>query len=655
MSSTQHQLIEQCTIRLRGIVEALDNIHETSPQRWSTDLDDVHSSAESLLALINDQAPPSEDQLIAAGLSYPLAKEDAVKLWYSGFRSEVITVLEAWEAIGHDTGINPDKEELLESLRNMAAICNAHGNDMPAQSAIDQRQVIADAITGALAFGAQASQPPAADHWLRPFYDIGRAEGQRTQELAMLVRMLASSLKRHAPESNLVARATNYLAAKGLAGTPLRDSPALVEQAGGDEREEFEAWMHTFDLPPQLDGETFADERYLEAACFGQFVYDDPLTQRCWAAWQARAALAQPSSAEARDYEEVRDRYDAAMAEVGRLRAIIRAFEGGYSYERLRSERDAANSRLHEVATACATAEQERAAALARVAELERQQPVAWMHDQPNRVDVIHRDVKDLLQRVPGSSRGIHRPLDVSEHYTIPLYAAPVAQAQHSAGYAEARQCVNCRHIGINDSAEYAACHDCRWTGPEPDEDKCPRCGRENCMVAACPECGGLYELVAEANITAPPAQAQHCVPEVSGIGRDFAYPRSVVLYLRTEPTDDDLRAIHDGLRSLAAAPGKEVPQAWLDVQAERRRQITAEGWTPDHDDLYCAAELPRAAAAYILSGANDEAPAIWPFSAKWWKPRDARANYMRAGALILAEIERLDRAAAAGKEVGHE
>ncbi|HBO0862809.1 hypothetical protein KKY53_14770 [Pseudomonas aeruginosa] len=70
---------------------------------------------------------------------------------------------------------------------------------------------------------------------------------------------------------------------------------APVEQAGGDEREEFEAWMHTFDLPPQLDGETFADERYLEAACFGQFVYDDPLTQRCWAAWQARAALAQPS------------------------------------------------------------------------------------------------------------------------------------------------------------------------------------------------------------------------------------------------------------------------------------------------------------------------------------------------------------------------
>lgn len=62
MSSTQHQLIEQCVTRLRGIVEALDNIHDSTPHRWSTDLDDVHSSAESLLALINDQAPAQDAQ-----------------------------------------------------------------------------------------------------------------------------------------------------------------------------------------------------------------------------------------------------------------------------------------------------------------------------------------------------------------------------------------------------------------------------------------------------------------------------------------------------------------------------------------------------------------------------------------------------------------
>ncbi|WP_079864643.1 LysM peptidoglycan-binding domain-containing protein [Pseudomonas aeruginosa] len=72
MSSTQHQLIEQCATRLRGIVEALDNIHDTSPHRWSTDLDDVHSSAESLLAMIKDQAPTQAAQgLAGAGAAQP--------------------------------------------------------------------------------------------------------------------------------------------------------------------------------------------------------------------------------------------------------------------------------------------------------------------------------------------------------------------------------------------------------------------------------------------------------------------------------------------------------------------------------------------------------------------------------------------------------
>jgi hypothetical protein len=94
--------------------------------------------------------------------------------------------------------------------------------------------------------------------------------------------------------------------------------------------------------------------------------------------------------------------------------------------------------------------------------------------------------------------------------------------------------------------------------------------------------------------------------------------------------------------------------RASADVLAERRRQVEREGWTPAHDDLYSAAELPRAAAAYVLNGANDEAPCapcIWPFHAKWWKPRDARANYVRAAALLLAEIERIDRAALQGAQ----
>lgn len=126
---------------------------------------------------------------------------------------------------------------------------------------------------------------------------------------------------------------------------------------------------------------------------------------------------------------------------VGELRAVIAQLRqhkndymdsGQETYRALQNEireREAEIARLDGLVSGRTA---ERDTALTKVAELERQQPVAWMHDQPNRVDVIHRDVKDLLQRVPGSSRGIYRPLDVSEHYTIPLYAAPVAQAQHS-------------------------------------------------------------------------------------------------------------------------------------------------------------------------------------------------------------------------------
>lgn len=66
---------------------------------------------------------------------------------------------------------------------------------------------------------------------------------------------------------------------------------ALSHAYVGDEREAFEAWMHTFDMPPQLEGEVFLDEQFIDADCYGQFVYEDHSTQRCWAAWQSRAAL----------------------------------------------------------------------------------------------------------------------------------------------------------------------------------------------------------------------------------------------------------------------------------------------------------------------------------------------------------------------------
>lgn len=94
--------------------------------------------------------------------------------------------------------------------------------------------------------------------------------------------------------------------------------------------------------------------------------------------------------------------------------------------------------------------------------------------------------------------------------------------------------------------------------------------------------------------------------------------------------------------------------QAARDVLAERRRQIEVEGWTPEHDDEHNHGELALAASCYAEQGPEPygvDYPAIpvrWPWDADWWRPRDYRRNLVKAGALILAEIERLDRAAKA-------
>ncbi|AWK98658.1 hypothetical protein C6Y50_01385 [Stutzerimonas stutzeri] len=94
-------------------------------------------------------------------------------------------------------------------------------------------------------------------------------------------------------------------------------------------------------------------------------------------------------------------------------------------------------------------------------------------------------------------------------------------------------------------------------------------------------------------------------------------------------------------------APQPEQSQAAADVLAERRRQIEAEGWTPEHDDAHNAAELSDAAACYALwaGGLNPgNWSQFWPWGHSWLKHSEPRRMLVKAGALILAEIERLDR-----------
>lgn len=99
----------------------------------------------------------------------------------------------------------------------------------------------------------------------------------------------------------------------------------------------------------------------------------------------------------------------------------------------------------------------------------------------------------------------------------------------------------------------------------------------------------------------------------------------------------------------------------------ERNRQIKSERWTLTHDDAHSDGSLADAAACYALAKpelsirseyeyaprgecqhpvAYPDIPRLWPRSwhCRWWKPKDRRRDLIRAAALIVAEIERLDR-----------
>lgn len=119
----------------------------------------------------------------------------------------------------------------------------------------------------------------------------------------------------------------------------------------------------------------------------------------------------------------------------------------------------------------------------------------------------------------------------------------------------------------------------------------------------------------------------------------------------------DVVLAMLDELESaekrIAELEGGAFNPAILDVVAERQRQKTIEGWTPEHDDEHCNGELAMAAVCYINEtgtvNRNGGKPWGWPWDASWWKPNARRRNLVKAGALILAEIERIDRAAGIG------
>lgn len=94
--------------------------------------------------------------------------------------------------------------------------------------------------------------------------------------------------------------------------------------------------------------------------------------------------------------------------------------------------------------------------------------------------------------------------------------------------------------------------------------------------------------------------------------------------------------------------------EALYDIAAERGRQILSEGFTSENDDEYEQGELAQAAVCYAWVATQDKdfrksfgsPPTMWPvfWDNDWWKPTTPRRDLVKAGALIVAEIQRLDR-----------
>jgi hypothetical protein len=134
---------------------------------------------------------------------------------------------------------------------------------------------------------------------------------------------------------------------------------------------------------------------------------------------------------------------------------------------------------------------------------------------------------------------------------------------------------------------------------------------------------------------------------------------------------NDVERAMVAEIAELRLATAKtKAPQtsAARDVLAERQRQVDEEGYDTEGDDGHILGELGAYAAFYAMPPAARDWPAgETGYGATWgeaivpadWtppNPGDRRDELVRAAALVLAEIERLDRATQldGGQEVKH-
>lgn len=124
----------------------------------------------------------------------------------------------------------------------------------------------------------------------------------------------------------------------------------------------------------------------------------------------------------------------------------------------------------------------------------------------------------------------------------------------------------------------------------------------------------------------------------------------AALLVADSVPLSDTWKALIDDAERAELQDHRKGSQALQDVAAERLRQISAEGWSTEHDDEHAPGQLSDAGGCYALNAFEDDKmregyePDWWPWERHWYKPGTPRRDLVKAAALIVAEIEHLDR-----------
>ena len=153
----------------------------------------------------------------------------------------------------------------------------------------------------------------------------------------------------------------------------------------------------------------------------------------------------------------------------------------------------------------------------------------------------------------------------------------------------------------------------------------------EKATLEACPFCGDVGHIFA---LPEPSEFAVQCV----GCGAASAIVTAIM--------DSPIAAL-EHVWNRRQYPMSDGARA---VLKERAQHFSREGRTSSYDDGHIGGELALAAAEYAMVstgryGTLKGGPShVWPWSPQWFKPTTPHLALVKAGALIIAELDRIDR-----------